>query len=93
MKGQILPGIWISFSRLHVTTTSEQIQQSLAEAGLELPIDRISVQPSRDGRHATAIISFPRCHMRDLVERALLTERGPKQIMGHALIPFTPPES
>src|SRR5258706_225781 len=70
MRKQLPSGDWISFQKLSAETTDVDVQAFLAEKGIELPLERISVDCTTDGRKAYAIISLQRSHIVDLVWRA-----------------------
>ncbi len=86
MRKQLPSGDWISFQKLSAETTDVDVQAFLAEKGIELPLERISVDCTTDGRKAYAIISLQRSHIVDLVWRAI----GDDKLRGHAVVPVIP---
>jgi hypothetical protein len=61
-------GTWVTLGNLAPETTDVEVQAYLATAGIELPLERISV--SMHSSVAASIISLPKSEIQSLVERA-----------------------
>ena len=91
MKKQLPPGDWITFVGLTLQTTDEEFQTFLADCGLNVPVEHISISAGQSGRSAGAIISLSREDVCNLVHRALLDENGQtKTLNGREVIPQVP---
>ncbi len=84
MKKQLPPGDWITFVGLTLQTTDEEFQTFLADCGLNVPVEHISISVGQSGRSAGAIISLSREDVCNLVHRALLDENGQTKTLLHA---------
>ncbi len=88
---QLPKGGWISLCGLHKRTTEEELQAALADSGIDLDLDRISVISGDGYRNAYAVVSLSREHTRQLLERALMTPDGsPVKLHGRDLTPLIP---
>jgi hypothetical protein len=67
------PGVWIQFRKLPDYVTEEEIQVFLADRGVEVPIERVSV--SRGDYTVWATVSFEHEALRDLLDRAIQREK------------------
>jgi hypothetical protein len=91
LRKELPPGTWLTFARLDRDTTDVQIQHALAECGIEVALERISINVTPNVRLASAVVSLEKTHFRDLVERALTKQNGTRQTVGRcALIPQIP---
>jgi hypothetical protein len=64
-------GNWISFGNIDPAATDEEFQTYLYDAGIEMPIENISVSVHRSNMRAAAVVSFSREQVMNLVERAV----------------------
>jgi hypothetical protein len=71
MKPKLPNGDWITFVSLNRETTAVEFQQYLLSAGIDIPLNRISVSADRSKTEATAIVSFQRSDILSLVQRAI----------------------
>lgn len=84
-------GSWLSFCGLHKNTSDTDIQAALADAGVSVGLDRISVTTDDDHRNAYAVVSLSRAHTQKLLQRALLNPDGsPVKLFGRDLAPLIP---
>ena len=91
MRKTLPQGSWFSFCGLHPNTTNEDLQSALAEAGVELDVDRISITNDGTQRSSYAVISLSRADVQKLLARALLNDDGlPVKLFGRSLSPLIP---
>lgn len=87
MRKALPDGAWVAFGGIAPETTDEELQAYLLKAGIELPLERISISVGKGGTGALAIVSLPRSEIVELVRRAI----GSEKLRGHSLNPYAPP--
>jgi hypothetical protein len=74
-------GTWIFFGNVTHEATAEDLQSFLAEVGIEIGLDRISMVNHQHDQRASAVISLPPSEIAVLVERAI----NQRPLMGRVL--------
>ena len=67
-------GAWLTIRSLPHETTEEQLQEWLADCGIELPLDNIVVVKPH-WKYAQAVVSLGNTHVADLFRRATLAHK------------------
>jgi hypothetical protein len=68
----LLPnGYWVFFGNVPHEATELDLQLYLAQAGIDVGLDRISMKNSMEDHRASALVSLPASEVCALVERAV----------------------
>jgi hypothetical protein len=87
MARKNLPGgTWVTFKKLDGTTTEEELQAALWQAGINVELDQISIGDVNQFGLNIGVVSLDKLQILDLVKRATCETK----LRGRALEPVMP---